>query len=130
MQIYGGNKMMEIFRVLLEYVICYALVFLLYYLIFIRKKTKYDKNKIPVEYYYVLSIYKLKNKDIDYKKFMYISGFINTFIIVTTYMIVSKLLNKWFIQLLCGIVIIILLIVICYGILGRYYQKHKKQEER
>ena len=122
--------MMQILKILLEYIICYAFVFLLYYLIFIRKKTKYNKNKIPVEYYYILSLYKLSNKDVNYKRFMYISGFINTFIIVTTYMIVSKLLNKWFWQLLCGIVIIALLIIICYGVLGRYYQKNKKHEER
>lgn len=122
--------MKEILNTLLEYIISYALVFLLYYLIFIRKKTKYNKNKVPVEYYYLVSLYGLRQKDIDYKKFMYISGLVNTFIIVTTYIVVSKLLNKWFIQLLCGIVIIILLIIICYGILGRYYQKKQNIEKR
>ncbi|OLA33924.1 MAG: hypothetical protein BHW38_05910 [Firmicutes bacterium CAG:321_26_22] len=122
--------MKEILNILLEYIISYALVFLLYYLIFIRKKTKYNKNKVPVEYYYLVSLYGLRQKDIDYKKFMYISGLVNTFIIVTTYIVVSKLLNKWFIQLLCGIVIIILLIIICYGILGRYYQKKQNIEKR
>lgn len=122
--------MKEILNILLEYIISYALVFLLYCLIFIRKKTKYNKNKVPVEYYYLVSLYGLRQKDIDYKKFMYISGLVNTFIIVTTYIVVSKLLNKWFIQLLCGIVIIILLIIICYGILGRYYQKKQNIEKR
>ena len=122
--------MKEILNILLEYIISYALVFLLYYLIFIRKKTKYNKNKVPVEYYYLVSLYGLRQKDIDYKKFMYISGLVNTFIIVTTYIVVSKLLNKWFIQLLCGIVMIILLIIICYGILGRYYQKKQNIEKR
>lgn len=122
--------MKEILNILLEYIISYALVFLLYYLIFIRKKTKYNKNKVPVEYYYLVSLYGLRQKDIDYKKFMYISGLVNTFIIVATYIVVSKLLNKWFIQLLCGIVIIILLIIICYGILGRYYQKKQNIEKR
>lgn len=76
--------MKEILNILLEYIISYALVFLLYYLIFIRKKTKYNKNKVPVEYYYLVSLYGLRQKDIDYKKFMYISGLVNTFIIVTT----------------------------------------------
>ena len=122
--------MKEILNILLEYIISYALVFLLYYLIFIRKKTTYNKNKVPAEYYYLVSLYGLGQKDIDYKKFMYISGLVNTFIIVTTYIVVSKLLNKWFIQLFCGIVIIILLIIICYGILGRYYQKKQNIEKR
>ena len=122
--------MKEILNIMLEYIISYALVFLLYYLLFIRKKTKYNKNKVPVEYYYVISLYGLKEKDIDYKIFMYMTLFVNTFIIVTTYIIVFKLLDNWIWMVICGIVIIILLIVICYGIIGRYYQKKQKIERR
>lgn len=122
--------MKEILNIMLEYIISYALVFLLYYLLLIRKKTKYNKNKVPVEYYYVISLYGLKEKDIDYKKFMYMTLFVNTFIIVTTYIIVFKLLDNWIWMVICGIVIIILLIVICYGIIGRYYQKKQKIERR
>lgn len=122
--------MKEILNIILEYIISYALVFLLYYLLFIRKKTKYNKNKVPVEYYYVISLYGLKEKNIDYKKFMYMTLFVNTFIIVTTYIIVFKLLDNWIWMVICGIVIIILLIVICYGIIGRYYQKKQKIERR
>lgn len=122
--------MKEILNIMLEYIISYALVFLLYYLLFIRKKTKYNKNKVPVEYYYVISLYGLKEKDIDYKKFMYMTLFVNTFIIVTTYIIVFKLLDNWIWMFICGLVIIILLIVICYGIIGRYYQKKQKIERR
>lgn len=122
--------MKEILNIMLEYIISYALVFLLYYLLFVRKKTKYNKNKVPVEYYYVISLYGLKEKDIDYKKFMYMTLFVNTFIIVTTYIIVFKLLDNWIWMFICGLVIIILLIVICYGIIGRYYQKKQKIERR
>lgn len=122
--------MKEILNIMLEYIISYALVFLLYYLLFVRKKTKYNKNKVPIEYYYVISLYGLKEKDIDYKKFMYMTLFVNTFIIVTTYIIVFKLLNNWIWMFICGLVIIILLIVICYGIIGRYYQKKQKIERR
>lgn len=122
--------MREVFSIIIEYIISFALVFLFYYLLFIRKKTKYNKNKVPVEYYYLVSLYKLKEKEIDYKRFMYISGLINTFIIVTTYIVVFKLLDSWFWMLICGIVIIVLLIIICYGILGRYYMKKQNIERR
>lgn len=122
--------MREVFSIIIEYIISFALVFLLYYLLFIRKKTKYNKNKVPVEYYYLVSLYRLKEKEIDYKRFMYISGLINTFIIVTTYIVVFKLLDSWFWMFICGIVIIVLLIIICYGILGRYYMKKQNIERR
>lgn len=119
--------MKEILNVLLDFVISYALVFALYYLLFVRKKTKYDKNRVPVEFYYLVSVYGLDVKKINYKKFMYATAFINTFIIVATYLIVFHLVNKWIWQLLSGIVIIILLIIILYGMLGRYYQKRGKK---
>lgn len=115
--------MKEVLNILLEFLISYIVVFILYWLLFVRKKTKYNKNRVPVEYYYLISLYRLDQKNINYKKFVYISALINTFIIVFTYMIISRLLSKWILQLLIGIVIIILLIIICYGILGRIYQK-------
>ena len=115
--------MKEILNILLEFFISYIVVFILYWLLFVRKKTKYNKNKVPVEYYYLISLYRLDQKKINYKKFVYTSALINTFIIVFTYIIISRLLNKWIWQLLVGIVIIILLIIICYGLLGRIYQK-------
>lgn len=116
--------MKEVLNILLEFIIVYIVVFILYWLIFVRKKTKYNPNKVPVEFYYLVSLYRLDQNKISYKKFIYATSFINTFIIDATYMVVSKLLNKWVWQLLVGIVVIILLIIICYGILGRYYQKH------
>ena len=97
--------MKDILKILLEFLIVYIGVFILYWLIFVRKKTKYNPNKVPVEFYYLVSLYRLDQSKINYKKFIYATAFVNTFIIDTTY-------------------IIILLIIILYGLLGRYYQKH------
>lgn len=120
--------MKEVLSILLEYVITYTLVVILYLLFFVRKKTKYNKNKVPVEYQYLINLYGINKKDINYKKFMYTTAFINTFIIVTTYIIISKLLNKWIWRILIGVIILALLIIICYGLLGRYYQKRGKNK--
>ncbi len=114
-------------EILLEFVIAYALVFVLYFFIFVWKKTKYNKNKVPVEFYYLVSVYGLDQKKINYKKFIYLTAFINTFIISITYIIVTNLLSFWVWQLLLGIVIIVLLIIISYGIIGRIYQKRGKK---
>lgn len=119
--------MKEILNILLEFIICYILIFFLYYLFFIRKKTKYNRDRVPVEFQYLISVYHLKQKEINYKKFLYQSAFINSFIISITYTIITRLLNKLIWQVICGIIIIILLIIICYGILGRYYQKRGKK---
>ena len=123
--------MNEVLNILLEYIIVYVLIFILNYLFFVRRKTKYNKNKVPVEFYYLVNLYKLDQKKINYKKFIYITAFINTFIVASTYIVIYRLLDSWIWQLVFGIIIIILLIVICYGLLGRYYQRiMNKGEER
>lgn len=114
-------------KILLEFLVLYIVVFLLYFFLFVFKKTRYNKNKIPVEFYYVLNVYKLKREDINYKKFMYITAFINTFILVSTYLIIVYLVKGFFWQILCGIILVSLFIIIFYGLLGRYYQKRGKK---
>ena len=116
----GGNMKINF---ILEYLIVFVIVFILNYFLFIFKKTKYNKNKVPVEYYYLVSLYNLDTKKINYKKFIYTSGLINTFIITTTYIIISRLLTKLIWQIVFGIIILFLLIIICYGLLGRIYKK-------
>ena len=48
--------MKEVLNILIEYVISYVMLFILYFFIFVRKKTKYNKNKVPVEFYYLVSL--------------------------------------------------------------------------
>ena len=54
--------MKDILKILLEFLIVYIGVFILYWLIFVRKKTKYNPNKVPVEFYYLVSLYRLESK--------------------------------------------------------------------
>ena len=110
-------------EILLEFIICYIVIFILYYLLFVWKKTRYNKNRVPVEYSYLISLYKIDRKDINYKKFLYQSTFINSFIISFTYIVITTLIDKLIWQVLSGVVIIVLLIIICYGLLARYYKK-------
>lgn len=114
-------------KVLLEFIVLYTIIFILYFFLFVFKRTKYNKNKIPIEYYYIMNVYKIKKENINYKKFMYITAFINTFIIVLTYLIIIYLVKGFFWQLICGIIFISLFIIIFYGLLGRYYQKRGKK---
>ena len=114
-------------KILLEFIVLYIVVFILYFFLFIFKKTKYNKNKIPIEFYYITSVFKIKKEEIDYKKFMYVTAFINSFIIVSTYLIIIYLVKGFFWQIICGIIIVSLFIIIFYGLLGRYYQKRGKK---
>ena len=84
---------------------------------------KYNKDSVPIELLYLVRIYRINVKKINYHKFLILYSLINSFIISTVYIIVSYLVKKIFIQLIVGAVLLILLIIICYGLLGRYYLK-------
>ncbi len=112
-----------ILGVILEYLIVFTIIFIVNYFLYVRKKKRLNKNKMPVELFYLISMYKLDIKKINYKKFLWIYSFVNTFIVSTIYIIVVYLVEGFIWQLLIGMVLLILLIIICYGLLGRYYQK-------
>ena len=110
-------------KVLIEYVVVFVVLLILHYFLFVRKQKKYDKNKVPLELLYLIRLYDLDVKKINYKKFVWIYSFINTFIISTVYIIIAYLLDKLIMQIIVGVILLILFIIICYGLLGRYYMK-------
>lgn len=110
---------------MIEFLVVYALVFVLYFFFFVFRRRVYDKGKMPVELKYLISVYKIKKKDTYNKKFLYVIAFVNSFIIAFTYIIVSKFVKGIFLQLIVGGVILLLLIIICYGIVGYIYKKRE-----
>lgn len=115
-------------RILIEYNLVFFGVFLVNYILFVRKNKKYNKNKVPVELLYLVRVYNLDIKKIKYKKFIWIYSLINTFIISTVYILITYLLENLLLQIIIGIILLILLIIICYGLLGRYYIKKEGKE--
>lgn len=113
--------MNTITQIIIETIIIFILIFLLNYFIFVRKNKKLKKNEMPLELIYLSSIYGIDPKKINFRKFQYTYSIINSFIITTTYMLITYLIKVMIIKVIIGIVLLILLIIICYGILGRYY---------
>lgn len=107
----------------LEYVIVFVILYILNYFLVIRNSLKYNKKRLPVELTYLKKVYKVNiNKD-EYKGFVYIYSFVNVFIITTIYVILVYLLDNLFLRIIIGIVLLTLMIIICYGLLARYYLK-------
>lgn len=109
--------------ILLEYIIVFLAVFIIQYFIFSKDKKEENKKKKPAELLYLEKIYHINIKNIDTKKFSYTCSLLNTFIISNIYMILMYLLTDWVIRIVLGIILLILMMIICYGLLGRYYLK-------
>ncbi len=108
-------------QVIIETIIVFTLVFLLNYFLFVRKNKKLKKDEMPLELIYLSGIYGINPKKINFRRFQYAYSIINAFIITTTYMLVIYLVKHMLLKVIIGIVILILLIIVCYGLLGRYY---------
>ena len=104
-------------KIVIESVVVYILMYIVNY--WFSKPGK--KNDTQLELYYLSGIYGINIKKINKKKFRIISSLVNALIITTDYLIVVYLIKSTILRILIGIVLLILLIIICYGILGRYY---------
>ena len=109
--------------IFLEYIIVFTLVSIFYYITIRLHYKKYDKNKLPVELIYLKKIYQISVNKENYKSYINILPLVNSFIITTIYITLMYLLNSWILRILIGVVLLILLLIICYGLLGRYYLK-------
>ena len=120
---------MNLTQFIIETLIIFIAVFLFNYFVFVRKNKKLKKDEMPLELIYLSSIYGIDPKKLKYRKFQYTYSFLNAFIITTTYLAVTYLIKTMLMKVIVGIVLLILLIVICYGLLGRYYVYKEDKEE-
>lgn len=121
--------MNNIYIIIIETIIVFTAVFLFNYIFFVRKNKKLKKEEMPLELIYLSHIYGINPKKINYRKFQYTYSLINAFIITSTYLAVIYLIKTMIMKVIIGIILLILLINICYGLLGRYYlyQEEKKK---
>ena len=113
--------------VFFEYLIIFIVLWVFHYILVIRPKLnnknskKGKKNNNITELMYLKKFYKINIQNIDYKSFVYIYNTINVFIITTVYIIVIYLVKNFVLKIVVGGVLLILLLIICYGLLARYY---------
>lgn len=123
----GSNSRRGFFKgcdglsILFEYFVVFVAVFIMNYFMFIRGKKEYNKNKIPTELLYLKKVYHVDVSKIDYGKFVVTYSLINTFIIATIYIIIMYLVDTMIFKLIIGAILLILMIIICYGFLAKYY---------
>lgn len=110
-------------NVFLEYLIVFIGVLIVNYYF-----NKFNRNNLPKkvltpELLYLKKIYKVNIKESDKNSFYRTIVVVNSFIITTIYIILMYLLESWILRVIIGIVLLILMIIICYGLLGRYYRR-------
>lgn len=109
------------------------LFILLIYICFINRRRKNVKTEGSfTEPSYLINRFKLDTKKFSYKKIMWITTFLNAFIIAFTAAVVI-VVDNLILQLVLGFGILLVLIFVLYEITGRIlvkkgYAKNKKNE--
>ena len=113
--------------ILLEYIIVFIGVLIINSLI-ARYNNKHSKGILSHELLYLKKIYHIDIKKLDKNNLTKTITLINTFIITTIYIILMYLLKGWLLRIIIGLILLILMILICYGLLGRYYLKKEGEK--
>lgn len=107
---------------LILFILTFLLVFIIYELFIVRKAKKDKRKKKPVEVNYLIARYNIDLQKTNYKRLLNIISIISALDISLVVTIVS-IIKSFYLQLLIGFVLIMLLIIISYEILGKIYQK-------
>lgn len=115
---------------MLNFIITVILVYLLYYIVYIRKydnygklKAKYKEEKIPAEAELVLKKVRLNREKINYKAFLKLVALTSAIDIAIIVAIIDLLPFKLTIKFLIAFGMMFPIIYISYNILARYILK-------
>lgn len=117
--------------IMLEFIIflvCFILVYLLYYIVVISRRKKLDKLVNSTECLYLKTRYQVDVTKIPIKTLANHLALTNAFIMALTVLIIS-IVDNWILKFVCGFFVLMILILIFYHFLGRYYQKKQKEEK-
>lgn len=113
---------MNFLRLLIVFVITFTIIGLIYYF-FIIKRCKKNKDYVPVEVSLIISLHQIDYKKIDLYKMIKVVSLITTLILAVIITIISTFFDNNIIVLLFGTALSVLVAIICYNYLGRYYKK-------
>ena len=107
------------------FVLTYIFVFLIYQFFIVRtaKKNRNDKSKNkPIEVRYIMKKYNLTMKDVNYNQMLQLVALISSFDIALVVSIMF-LINNFILEILVGVVLIVVLVLVSYNIVGKFYRK-------
>ncbi len=116
---------MSIYSRLLLFCETYLLCMFVYFIILGKKRKNRFNYQNSVDLNYIIKKHKLNVSKLEYKVFISIMNISNSFIISLTVTIMLSI-KKYIYRLLVGFVIIIVLIIIIYGIIGKYFKKREE----
>ena len=114
--------MVEMAKIILEFVIVYLLVFLGSYLFIFKRTKKYNKDKLPATVKYLVLRYNLDIVKLGYKRILKTLMYCDAFIVALVFTI-TRVIDNLYIRLLVAFILIFPLFAGVYYFVAKYYKK-------
>ncbi len=95
----------------------------------IIRKCRKNKKVVPAEVNLILSFYNINLKKVDIYQIVKVVSVVTTFILSLIITIISVFFESTIILLLFGTLISIIVAIICYRMIGSYYEKKSNKKE-
>ena len=116
---------MNIMKVLIEFIITFLVIYLFYYF-FVIRKCKKNKKVVPAEVNLILSTYQIDINKINLYQMIKVVSLVTTLILAMIITIISVFFDSTIILLIFCTLISVLVAIISYRIIGKYYEKKSK----
>ena len=120
---------MDLKKVIIEFIITFIIIYLFYYF-FVIRKCKKNKKVVPPEVNIILSLYKIDINKINLYQMIKVVSVVTTFVLSITITIMWNLFNSTVILLIFGSLLSVIIAFICYGIIGRVFEKASKKQNK
>ena len=110
------------------FLLTYIFTFLLYQLFIIRRAKRKNNPKEPLEVTYLKMKYRLDLKGDAYKQLLQIIAFTSAFDISVVVSVIM-ILGDFYLEIIIGFVLIIIMIVLSYHMVYLFYKKKGKIED-
>lgn len=114
------------------FLMTYVFIFIVYQVLIIRKtkekkvkkgrKPKKKKNTKPMEVSILESKYKIDLDKVDYNKLLLLISLVSS-LDITIIITVVLIFDNYFLKVLVGFILTFPIILVSYGLIGRYYKK-------
>lgn len=118
--------MVEVAKIILEYLIVFIISYAISYLFIFKKLKKYNRKEAPVNIKYLVYKYNLDIVKLGYKEICKSLLLVDSFIISTDY-IITKMVDNIYLRLLVAFILIFPLFAGVYHLVAMYYKKKESE---
>ena len=122
--------MNEYLKFLIEFVVAFIIVFIFYYFALIRQYKKLDKKKVPTEVNLILRFRDINLEKINYKLMLILLSCVTSFIIALIITVIYKFTSSNIVIILVTVLVSLPIALVCYDLIGKYFEKQSKQKTK